>query len=453
LEASSLTKIGVNLSAIHNQPSNTQAKTKQAASIVRGFLDMSELPWMTEHLNILGFVDTIYAGIIKYAFSADTCQARLKALEGPCAFNVFIKTNAIFNHQRLKYVDTEIEEILKEDVEIKLLRRHEQMAGLTEDEVQQHILSDLEIQKDIFLHSVETLRALSSEYVFLALQELLRESNIRDCKDPSNLHKRVGLFAIVGLTLEQVLDFEETSRRAKTLDKDTETTLRHLAIVLLSYLQPPSDLSFPKATKLNSTIGKSESSSVGVFMKNSFWFELYKASSGTVASHLLHIVPEDPVQEGPIVPLVPIPPAPVQELIPNGVAPVNPAAVVPPKRSRSKVVKSHIDRRINDMSESFMRMNVRTSLRGNRATTSSDAGRTIEASTIGANSTLDYIRETPGELFYVDTLATDDGNSDYEEWIVPSDRVGERRSGHRLRWPWLQSTRRDEGTVELRPID
>jgi hypothetical protein len=78
--------------------------------------------------------------------------------------------------------------------------------------------------------------------------------------------------------------------RTKTLDADLKIMLRRLGPVLLSYLQPPSCLDFPKDAPINNCFGERPKSVTGVYLENSFWHELFKASRAALPAHLLQIM-------------------------------------------------------------------------------------------------------------------------------------------------------------------
>jgi hypothetical protein len=93
--------------------------------------------------------------------------------------------------------------------------------------------------------------------------------------------------------------------------------LRQLGLVLLNYLEPPSALAFPPSVKINDCFGRDESHITGVFMKDSFWYELYKACSEAIPAHLLHVVTQKDASKDSVArvpsPIIHISPGPVRK--------------------------------------------------------------------------------------------------------------------------------------------
>jgi hypothetical protein len=273
--------------------SNVASNSRKAfvAAIIRDFFDMSAHSFLKQYPDILGLLDNLYDTIVGCGFDEQMSRSRIVALSGPCAFNIFVKTNTVLNNRHVKFIDNTLENYSREVAEIKMLTDGYPTDTMTQDGVQQKILSLMEIKKFDTIQQLEVLRAISSEYAFLVLEEFLRESNIRDCKGSNNLAKKASLLAFIGLTLEQVLDFSESAIRSKTLDSELTRMLRHLGFVLLSYLEPPSALAFPEGNNINICFGKSSRDVTGVFLENAFWYELWKSSSNAIPSHLLQVLP------------------------------------------------------------------------------------------------------------------------------------------------------------------
>jgi hypothetical protein len=272
--------------------------------MVADFFNLSSLPWVQRHSHLLQLVDKIYQKIIALGFTADICQARLKALQDPCAFNIFVKANTILTNQHLGFLDTEFETILGAEV-IGLGDIHcRSPVPKGRPSFKPHKTSGAtklqERKRDAF-EKILVLRALSSEYVFLILEQLLRDSNLRDCRDVGtgrqNLgprderrsSKRASILAIVAIMLEQVLDFGDSLDKSGSMDNATKRRTRELSLVLLSYMRPPSLLSFPSEAPVNQTFGLSSDDSRKVFMHNTFWWELYKETADLLPSHLLQV--------------------------------------------------------------------------------------------------------------------------------------------------------------------
>jgi len=238
------------------------------AAMVKDFFDMTDISTFKDQPNLLELIDAIYLEIIKFGFVEEVCEARSKALHGPCAFNVFVKSNAVLNNWHLNDARRIVEERLRPDVELDVFQNMTRFGEkLSREAIQQNVAKQLLKRGAETFKNIETLRALSSEYVCLVLQEILRESNIRECRDDDKIPKRVSLLAVVALTLEQVLDLVDNSLRLSTWDDRSAVMSRHMALVLLSYLHPPSALSFPKASALNRCFGKSYESTAGVFFE------------------------------------------------------------------------------------------------------------------------------------------------------------------------------------------
>jgi hypothetical protein len=218
-------------------------------------------------------MNTTYNTLVRYGFDAQVSSSRIKVLKDPCALNIFVKSNTILNNLHLKFIDSFIEEELKHSVEMEFVEEQIRTGDIqrSEDEVQQLLLSKLELKKAESIRRLEVFRAISSEYVFLVLEEFLRESNIRDCKGDKNLSKKASLMATIGLTLEQVLDFADTTQRSGHSDNEMKTMIKHLGLVLLSYLKPPSALAIPESFGFNKCFGASAVSPAGVFMDDEFW--------------------------------------------------------------------------------------------------------------------------------------------------------------------------------------
>ena len=257
------------------------------AASVKDFFDMTDISPLKDQPNLLELIDTIYLKIIKLGFVEELCEARSKALRGPCAFNIFVKSNAVLNNWHLNDARRVIEERLRPDVKLDVVQEMTRFGEeLSEKAIEQKVAKQLVKRRAETFNNIETLRAQSSEFVCLVLQEILRESNIRKCRDAP---ERVSLLAVVALTLEQVLDLVDNPLGLSTWDDRSVVMSRRMALVLLSYLHPPSALSFPKATALNRCFGKCPKSTAGVFMKDEFWYELYKASEHAIPAHLLQI--------------------------------------------------------------------------------------------------------------------------------------------------------------------
>lgn len=269
------------------------------AAIIRDFFDISGHPLIKPRAEVLSLLDKLYADLIRLSFDAEVCMGRLAALRGSCAFNIFVKSNTIINNRHLPYVDHGMEGHFKESVEIEIVYSIGAALEKFEDEFQKK----LEAKKSDYIRQLEVLRAVSSGYVFLVMDEFLRESNIRECRGANNLPKQASLLAILGLTLEQVLDFADDAIRSNTLHEDLKTMLRHLGLVLLSYLEPPSPLAFPEQTEYNKCFGENRTHVTGVFMDDLFWYELYMASSKAIPAHLLQV--RDLEKVNPVPPTAP----------------------------------------------------------------------------------------------------------------------------------------------------
>jgi hypothetical protein len=318
-------------------PSGVTSKSKKAfvAAIIRDFFDMSGHSFIKRHPEVLDLLDELYNTIVVYGFDDEVSTSRKLALKGSCAFNIFVKSNTVINNRHLKFVDRLMEDRLREVVEINLLTNPDALQNESEDEVQQKLLSALEVKKAENVRHLEILRAITSEYVFLVLEEFLREVNIRDCKGNQMPAKKASLLAALGLTLEQVLDFAESTTRSKSLDSEMEKMLRHLGLVLLSYLEPPSSIAFPESVEINECFGKDPNDVTGVFMKDTFWYELWKASSNAIPAQLLQVATQE----------APKPESPNPE--PN---PLLPQLIEPPREGYRRQVEA--------MSRPYMRMNL-----------------------------------------------------------------------------------------------
>ena len=278
--------------------------------MIADFFNLSNLPWIQRNSHLLQLVDDLYQRIIELGFTPDICQARLEALRGPCAFNIFVKANTILTNQHLGFLHTEMETILRADVvgQADIHRQfrvnQKRLSSLTPHK--QSGTAELQRRKIKTFEKIGVLRALSSEYVFLTLEHLLRDSNLRDCKDlgrgkqslavrdERRFSKRASILAIIAVTLEQVLDFGDSLTKPSPIDTATKRQTRELSLVLFSYLWPPSPLSFPSEAPVNQTIGLSSDTPQEVFMHNSFWWELYKETADLLPSHLLHVALEKP---------------------------------------------------------------------------------------------------------------------------------------------------------------
>jgi hypothetical protein len=215
----------------------------------------------------------MYQDIVALGFYPEIARARLKSLQSPCALNVFIKTNTIIKHRSLEIIrKTFIDAIhpsMKETLYGKKSKARSQIQSSVDGQISQ------------FMSYLKTLRAYMSHHVFVFLASILRYSNIKDCKKPEMLRKRVSILAILRIMLEQVLDLEDEK------SQEFKTRMSGLGKVLLGYLQPPSILSFPAGSNLTSCFGKDEAAVAGVFLKDKFWFALYQGSTKTIPPHLL----------------------------------------------------------------------------------------------------------------------------------------------------------------------
>jgi hypothetical protein len=153
-------------------------------------------------------------------------------------------------------------------------------------------------RKSEFSSYLETLRAFLSQHVFFFLAQILRDSNIKDCRLPDMRVKRVSLCAVLGLMLEQLLDLVEQCRKKK--DEEQVVKAKQLVGLLLAYLQPPSILSSVPNSPVNQRFG-TDASWAGFYFHDSFWYELYKESVKEIPPHLLFIAdqstPENPEQD------------------------------------------------------------------------------------------------------------------------------------------------------------
>jgi hypothetical protein len=273
--------------------------------MVSNFFDLSCLPWIQSNSHLLKLVDEMYQKIIALGFTPDICQARLKALKGLCAFNIFVKTNTILTNQHLSLLDTDWETILEGDMvgpgKVHRQSRSKKNRLLSSSPHKPLGATELQEKKIKTFEKIGILRAISSEYVFLTLEHLLRDSNLRDWKavrggkqgldvrDEERFSKRASILAILAVTLEQVLDFSDNLTKSSPIDIATKRRTRELSLVLLSYLQPPSLLSFPSEAPVNQTFGLLSDNSRDVFMRNSFWWEFYKETADLLPSHLLQV--------------------------------------------------------------------------------------------------------------------------------------------------------------------
>jgi hypothetical protein len=215
----------------------------------------------------------MYQEIVALGFYPEIAWARLKSLQSPCALNVFIKTNTIIKHRSLEiirktFIDT-IYPSMKETLNGK------------KSKARSHIQSFVDGCISQFMSYLKILRAYMSHHVFVFLASILRYSNIKDCRKPEMLRKRVSILAILGIMLEQALDLEDEK------SQEFKTRMSGLGKVLLGYLQPPSILAFPAESNLTSCFGKDEAAAAGVFLKDKFWFSLYQESTKTIPPHLL----------------------------------------------------------------------------------------------------------------------------------------------------------------------
>ena len=240
---------------IPNEP-GSRPKKDFVSEIIRNFFDMSGHQFLKRHPETLAMLDQLYGEIVVYGFDEDVSSARMAALRGPCAFNIFVKSNTVINNRHLHFIDTSMEDRLWAAVQIDFVTSLDPCHQLSDNEIQQKLLSQLEVKKAESVRHLEVLRALSSESVFQLLEELLREINIRDCKGFNQLPKKASLLAAVGLTLEQVLDFADSAERTKTLDSELKAMLHQLGLVLLNYLEPPSALALPSSVKMNDCLAE-----------------------------------------------------------------------------------------------------------------------------------------------------------------------------------------------------
>jgi hypothetical protein len=321
----------------------SRPKKDFVSEIIREFFDISGHPFLQRHPETIVILDQLYSEIVLYGFDADVSSARIAALHGPCAFNVFVKSNTVINNLYLPFIEESMENRLRETVEIDLLTNLDTSRQMSDDEIQQNLLLRLELKKVESVRHLEVLRALSSESVFQFLEELLREINIRDCRGFNQLPKKASLLAAVGLTLEQVLNFADSASRTKTLDSELKAMLRQLGLVLLNYLEPPSALAFPPSVKINDCFGRDESHITGVFMEDSFWYELYKACSKAIPTHLLQVVTKKDALNDPVA---------------RARSPITLPIRMPPSALE---MRQRYGAQMQDYSHSIMGMNLRTS--------------------------------------------------------------------------------------------
>jgi len=267
----------------------TMSKRALALAVVNDFFDMRKCSVFERQPDLLELVDTLYLEVITLGFLPSVRKARFKALSGPCAFNIFVKTNTVLNNWHIPHVQQVLDNSLAPFVQREIKKVSQSWRRWDKDQLM------VEIERET-KENIQILRAVASEYLFPVLEEILRESNIRDCKKDSDGSRRVGLLAIIGLTLEQLLDYVESLNKATLLDAEVSKKSTAMALILLTYLKPPSLLSFPDAQQLNVCFGVREGTENDVFIENEFWFELYKASAHPVPAHLLQVAFEPPDQ-------------------------------------------------------------------------------------------------------------------------------------------------------------
>jgi hypothetical protein len=229
-------------------------KPNQATSLqnFRNFFDVSTSHAIQAWENSLILIDTLYEEIVQLGFAPDVARARLKSLESPCAFNVFIKTNTILSHQKLKSVEAKLEDTFGPKLLQRIRQKH--IGYVPQENLDTKLKDKLGKRVSEFFSYIETLRAFLSQHVFIFLSQILRDSNINDCRQPDMLVKRVSLCAVLGLMLEQVLDLVEQCR--ENMEGEQVIKAERLGRLLLGYLQPPSILASIPDSPVNQSFGK-----------------------------------------------------------------------------------------------------------------------------------------------------------------------------------------------------
>jgi hypothetical protein len=251
----------------------------------RDFFDISTFPGVKTSPYPLEWIDALYAEVLPWGFPRDVGLSRLKSLKSHCAFNIFVKTNAIINHIALKSMDEKLKDLVKSD----LFQRF----SIPDNMIEMVMKKQYVKTRAEFFSYIETLRAFVSQHVFAFLASVLRYSNIRDCGKPETLFKRVSILAVLGLMLEQMLDFAD---HLKGLNPEILSERRRITTdigrVLLGHLQELSVLAFPSNPPLARCFGKDKSAILGIFFKDQFWHELFKESSKSIPPHILFLADE-----------------------------------------------------------------------------------------------------------------------------------------------------------------
>jgi hypothetical protein len=256
---------------------------------------MSQHPSITDWPGILPLINMLYEKAIAFGFSPDVCQARLKSLQNPCAFNIFIKVGVIINNKHLKRVEKKIRKTFEPALREQMVEKSASWKSMTSTELEAILANKLKAKNSLFYDYLKQLRAITSRQVLAFLEQVLRDSNIRDLRksEPNVLLKKVSLLAIVGLMLEQVLDLAERVQEGmRTQELVYVKMTKELGRLLLTYLQPPSPLAFPVASPFNECFRRDDNARTGVSMDGDFWYELYKESESYVPAHLL-LIPEN----------------------------------------------------------------------------------------------------------------------------------------------------------------
>jgi hypothetical protein len=252
----------------------------------RDFFDISTFPGVKTSPYPLEWIDALYAEVLPWGFSRDVGLSRLKSLKSHCAFNILVKTNAILNHVALKCMNEKLEERIKSD----LIHRFSIPNVMIEMVMEKQYART---RADFFSY-IETLRSFVSQHVFAFLATVLRYTNIKDCGKEETLFKRVSILAVLGLMLEQMLDFADHLKDAMPgIDTERMRMTKDVGRVLLGHLNELSALAFPSSRKLAQCFGKDESAIIGVFLKDEFWHELYKESSESIPPHILFLAEND----------------------------------------------------------------------------------------------------------------------------------------------------------------
>ncbi|KAF2668864.1 hypothetical protein BT63DRAFT_440922 [Microthyrium microscopicum] len=243
-------------------------------------------------LELDDLLNTLYHSVTQYDFDQNTNSNRKESLRGLCAFNIFVKTNAILNNLQIPDARFILESFVEHITDNDLNKKFSIDATMR----QQLRPLQLELKQADTIQRIQSLRAIASEWVSHTLEWLLRDSNIQDINKPEYTSKKLSLFAIVAVTLQQILDFADAETEQLEADLILHNLARRVAQVLLSYLQPPGPLSYIDNIKLNQcfiktpvsihTSAKDQKAAkspcqltpatiLGVDMNNDFWTYLH----------------------------------------------------------------------------------------------------------------------------------------------------------------------------------